>query len=363
MFKYRVNYTCRSFVLFLVIQNCYESTFGQTQTIVFAQMTMQTQPPPSNTAAGMSGMSCKCVPMGTCAAPTAAGIDIRIVNMGSTACTSGLQYCCTSSGNTASQLNDAACGRRKIPLTTQAPGIASYGAYPWQAALLMPNNNYIGSGVLLDSNNVLTAAHKVATLSNNGFKVRLGEWDAQSLSEQYPYQEYNVAKVFVHPSFNAQNLQNDVAIIRLSSTVPISSSPGISTICPPTGMPAAQTRCWVSGWGKNAFGPNGAYQSIMKEVDVPILDQGNCENRLRGTRLGQFFNLSRDSFMCAGGEANKDACTGDGGSPLVCQIQGQWQLVGLVAWGIGCAMSGVPGVYVNVPNYLTWIMQQIARTD
>lgn len=46
---------------------------------------------------------------------------------------------------------------------------------------------------------------------------------------------------------------------------------------------------------------------------------------------------------------------GDGGSPLVCNNAGQWQVIGLVAWGIGCANGGVPGVYVNVLSYIPWI--------
>lgn len=68
-------------------------------------------------------------------------------------------------------------------------------------------------------------------------------------------------------------------------------------------------RCWVSGWGKDAFGTNGKYQSIMKEVDVPIIDQSTCESALQKTRLGQFFMLNKSSFICAGGEQGKDACT------------------------------------------------------
>jgi hypothetical protein len=65
-------------------------------------------------------------------------------------------------------------------------------------------------------------------------------------------------------------------------------------------------RCYTAGWGKNDF-VNGAYQSIIKEVDVPIVDASTCQNLLRATRLGANFQLDSASFMCAGGEFGKDA--------------------------------------------------------
>ena len=41
------------------------------------------------------------------------------------------------------------------------------------------------------------------------------------------------------------------------------------------------------------------------------------------------FNL-HPGELCAGGEEKKDACDGDGGSPLVCQSKrGKWTVVGL----------------------------------
>lgn len=37
----------------------------------------------------------------------------------------------------------------------------------------------------------------------------------------------------------------------------------------------------------------------------------------------------------------------------------RWFVAGLVAWGIGCGTPTIPGVYVNVANFLPWIQQTI----
>lgn len=146
----------------------------------------------------------------------------------------------------------------------------------------------------------------------------------------------------------------------MSTAIPLGQTPSITNACLPSNS-ITGIRCWVSGWGKNDFSTVGSYQAIQKEVDVPIVPQATCQQQLQSTRLGLNFLLDNTSFMCAGGEAGKDACTGDGGSPLMCQVSGKWYVAGLVAWGIGCGSSNVPGVYINVANYIPWI-QQVTRT-
>lgn len=53
---------------------------------------------------------------------------------------------------------------------------------------------------------------------------------------------------------------------------------------------------------------------------------------------------------------------GDGGSPLVCEVNGQHFVAGLAAWGIGCAGSNIPGVYVNVLSYNAFIQTSISSS-
>lgn len=57
------------------------------------------------------------------------------------------------------------------------------------------------------------------------FVVQLGRWDG--LSEVIPYQTFTVMRIFSHPLFNPSNLQNDVAILRLSQSVNLGATPTI----------------------------------------------------------------------------------------------------------------------------------------
>lgn len=68
----------------------------------------------------------------------------------------------------------------------------------------------------------------------------------------------------------------------------------------------------------HVLGPEGQYQAELRKVNLPIVSREDCQMRLRSTKLGQYFQL-HGSFICAGGEANRDTCRGDGGGPLVCQ--------------------------------------------
>lgn len=76
-------------------------------------------------------------------------------------------------------------------------------------------------------------------------KVRLGEWDAAGTYEPVPFQEYNVARVFTHPSYNSNTLQYDITVLRLSAMVPLTPQIGSATTINRACLPPMSTSTYT----------------------------------------------------------------------------------------------------------------------
>ncbi|GAB6027718.1 AAEL001675-PA [Chamberlinius hualienensis] len=237
-------------------------------------------------------------------------------------------------------------------------GDTQFGEFPWHVAILKNDETgrvYICAAALISDRYILTAAHNIKGYNPGDMRIRLGDWDVSAAAETLPFVERFVEQIFIHPFFYAGNLQNDIALLRLDRPVDIISNPHIAPVCmPPRFEHFTGQRCLVTGWGKDAWGLQGSYSHVLKKVDLPILSNFDCQEKLRFTRLGRNFQL-HPGFVCAGSEPGKDSCKGDGGGPLVCEYDGRYVLSGIVSWGIGCGLPGVPGVYVRVSEYLDWI--------
>ncbi|XP_055948370.1 phenoloxidase-activating factor 2-like isoform X2 [Argiope bruennichi] len=236
--------------------------------------------------------------------------------------------------------------------------ISEFGEFPWQAAILKVDAGVVifkCGGALIDDRHIITSAQCVYKFldNKNSMIVRLGEWNIEEEDEYMPHEDYGVQDIFIHNRYNPSNLRNDIAVVRLNDTVQFKSY--IDTICLPeedddfTGQ-----LCVVTGWGADKI-KKGTYSSVLKKVVLPVIDKRECQDLLRGTRLGPRFQLHH-KFMCAGGEADQDVCKGDAGGPLICyKSDNSYAVAGLVSWGIECGIEKVPGVYTEVKNFIDFI--------
>ncbi|KAJ8943349.1 hypothetical protein NQ318_000564 [Aromia moschata] len=310
-----------------------------------------------------TGQTYLCLPTGTNCPTSQNGntIDPRIVTptQSNSLCATGYFACFGQS---------IACGTQYITPSTTADGQADFGTYPWQAYLRNTTNTFAGSGVLLDEYHVLTAAHKVYRNVANptAITVIMGVWNPANSENT---ESSTVASITVHPSFVASTLVNDIAVLTLSQPIVLGIYQNINAIClASTGASTSYVgqTCRVSGWGQTAFTSYDAPTNPQKQVTVTVVNYSTCRtsfanSNLLGSNVDTY--LDSNGEICAGGVSMRDACTQDGGSPLVCaDSTGTYSLAGLVIWGKNCGQAGVYGVYVNVPYYYSWIQSILSQS-
>ncbi|CAF2120402.1 unnamed protein product [Rotaria magnacalcarata] len=226
-------------------------------------------------------------------------------------------------------------------------------SWPWAVSIQLFNMHRCG-GTLINDEWVLTAAH-CSLLSISTVHIGIHNRNLPS------YQIRNVSKVIQHPDYvpPPQHI-NDIALIRLSSPVDLTSSGNLVGIaCLPSqstdlNYPMTGTRLAVIGWG--ILAENGELPGELQQVRVMSL--ANDDPRCVKTT----YNKERQfCAMIDGG--GKDSCQGDSGGPIHQWLADHWEQVGIVSFGNGCAGENSPGVYTRLSRYRDWIATTINQAD
>lgn len=154
-----------------------------------------------------------------------------------------------------------------------------------------------------------------------------------------------------HSLFDPKTFEYDLALLKFAE--PVKFERNILPVCVPSGNDSYVDRlATVIGWGR--LYEDGPLPDIIQHVDVPIITNDECEKMYK--KAG-FIEEIPNMFVCAGiSKGGKDSCEGDSGGPLtMIDNDGRSYLIGIISWGIGCALPSQPGVYTRITAFSDWI--------
>ena len=230
--------------------------------------------------------------------------------------------------------------------------------------------------------------------------------------------DVSVAKIILHADYDGDKIINDIALVKMASAVTCADSSSatyaVEMVAKLDGAASATIMndgaasfsagdliASVSGWG-SVYGDNhrkfvcktteGSYTyydsdvSILEYIescetnsnaDADIMETLSEDKKQYPDKLRVLHNVKvqptslceqlqpKDYFsttqFCAGDypASASDSCQGDSGGPLAVGAPpaagSQVTLIGVVSYGIGCAMPETAGVYVRVSAFVPWI--------
>ncbi|XP_037026331.1 CLIP domain-containing serine protease 2-like isoform X2 [Bradysia coprophila] len=219
-------------------------------------------------------------------------------------------------------------------------------------------NTYQCAGSLINNRYVLTAAHCLAK-KDKLTQVHLGKYSSNAHENcvddecVHPTVTVGIDDVIIHENYTATTKFNDIALIRLSTIVYYTDF--IKPICLPSTVgliPNDATR-EISGWGR------GAQSSGKQMIYIPRNNFTACAERMH--RLST--TIHEETQICAGDIANRGACAGDSGGPLMAVSNNTYAIEGIISSGYDICEKdknySYPIIFTKVAAFESWIKRKI----
>ena len=212
------------------------------------------------------------------------------------------------------------------------------------------------SGTLIAEDVVLTAAHcldvakggkpKFQTMNPGQLAIYVGDDPSQDILQHL----YVVSETLIHPNYSRNSLQNDIALVRLSSAVtesaPVANLPSSQAI---SNSDIGQDQNFA-GFGQTETGSSG----VKLQVDVPLGGLGCSVAGCPGSGNAS----TQVSYSQTSGDGT---CFGDSGGPMFTDRAGTWYVSGITSYGDSSCT--VYGVSTKVDAYESWISDFVGTSD
>jgi len=189
-------------------------------------------------------------------------------------------------------MNPCGCSLNSIDIDPRlADGeMVTHRSWSWAVSLRNSYNEHICGGTIISKTFILTAAHCFLKISDEPlpYSVVIGTDSMISTTRQIGI----IAQVLIHPKWNYTTKENDIALVKLDTPIPIDGI-NIAKICLPHVTKSQQVRypklnssLVVIGWGITIWNdftsPIHLRQVILKTIDAT---EPKCDKLIRNVQL------------------------------------------------------------------------------
>lgn len=222
-------------------------------------------------------------------------------------------------------------------------------------------------GVYIGDRFVLTAAHCVKGISKFGDnrRVRLGTQDLTNPGVHFKVVQWEAHRGFV----NNEPFPNDIALLLIKADNLAAYNSNLKQFeIRVLGTKSSDKRITpldrlrVTGWGRTKAREQGqseiARDGTRNRMSAKLLQIEQRLNYSKCRETDGYKEVDPAKAICAVSRGEgQDSCNGDSGGPMTVARPGGRVLVGLVSWGKGCALNGMPAVYTDVSSasHRKWI--------
>nr|ALE15221.1 chymotrypsin-like serine protease precursor [Diatraea saccharalis] len=227
---------------------------------------------------------------------------------------------------------------------------AAVGAHPHLGGLVITlttgSTSVCGSSLITNTRS-LTAAH-CWTDGRSQARQFTVVWSSDRLFSGGT--RVNTNQVFMHPQYNTNNLNNDIAIIN-HGFVNFNNNIRNVNLASGTATFAGQMAT-AAGFGRTGDNVGITNNQAKRHVNLNVITNAVCAQTFGGIIIS--------STLCVATSGGNSPCPGDSGGPLTVGSGTGRTLIGVVSFGAaaGCT-RGFPAGFARVTSFNTWIRSRL----